>query len=292
MRFIDLHTKAECRFPADAAAALGNFDGVHVGHRRLFAALPDGAPRAVFTFADLAKAGEHSLLTTLDERLSLIGGCMVDYAAVADFAEVRDLSPEDFGDFLATELRISRAVCGYNFTFGKNASGGADDLCRLLGERGVGVTVVPEATVGGETVSSTAIRKALAEGDVGRAGAMLGREYSLTLPVAHGRALGRKLGFPTVNQPIPDSLAVPRYGVYAVRVNVDGAEYRGICNVGVRPTVDGENLCAETHIVGFDGDLYGKVVTVSFDRFIRDERKFADADELRLAIGKDISECF
>lgn len=278
---------APSAIPADAAIALGNFDGVHLGHRRLFDALPADRPHAVFTFADLHRDGD--LLCPLDERLKLIGESGIGYAIVADFDEMRDLTPAAFADFLTDGIGISCAVCGFNFTFGRGASGNADDLRSLLGARGVSVTVVDKVTVGEKTVSATAIRHALAIGDTDLARAMLGRPYSLTLPVVHGNGLGRKLGIPTLNQEIPADRAVPRYGVYAAAVTVNGKTESGICNIGLRPTVDGRTLCAETHIFGFDGDIYGESVKVELLRFIRDERKFPSVDALTGQIGEDIA---
>lgn len=287
MRLVDLGDLAECRTVADAAVALGNFDGVHLGHRRLFDALGDDLPRAVFTFSDLK---QHDLLCTLDEKLRLIAACSVEYAYIVDFAEVRDLSAADFARRLALDLHVRRAVCGFNFTFGAGGNSGAADLCRLLAPYDVETVVVDSVAVDGETVSSTAIRRRLCDGDALGAAELLGRPFGYTLPVIHGRALGREMGYPTLNQRIPDCLLVPRFGVYASFCTVEGEAMPAVTNIGVRPTVGGDFVCVETHVLGFDGDLYGKSVTVELRDFIRPEHRFDSVEALFTRVAEDAAE--
>lgn len=284
MRCLDLDRNAECTFPASSAIALGNFDGVHVGHRALFAALGDDMPRAVFTFSDLRREG---LICTLDERLALIHSCGVRYALVCDFAEVRSLSPERFADLLFCDLGVRRAVCGYNFTFGDGGRATAQTLGELAHERGATAVRVDAVELDGGTVSSTRIRALIRSGDMSTAARLLGRPYGLTLPVVHGKQLGRTMGYPTVNQLIPDCLEVPRFGVYASRCLVRGGRFDAVTNVGVRPTVDGESLSAETHIFGFSDDLYGEEVRLELCAFLRDERRFSSVGELFSQIARD-----
>ena len=291
MIIYDLKNKAECSLPENSAAALGNFDGVHIGHRRLFDALGHDRPRAVFTFSDLRRPGDRSVLCEVDERLELIAQCGVSYAVLVPFEEVRGLSPEQFCDMLCGSLKISRAVCGFNFTFGAGGRGNADTLCRLMEERSAEAVVVPPVTLGGETVSSTAIRRLLLEGRPERAAEMLGRNHFVRFPVIHGRELGRTIGVPTINQRFPENALVPRYGVYSARVRLGERFYPGVCNVGVRPTVSGKDEnepFAETHIIGFSGWLYGESVRVEFIRYLRPEIKFPSIDELKAQILKDI----
>lgn len=293
MTVYDLSKRAECQLPDDAAVALGNFDGVHMGHRRLFNSLGDDRPRAVFTFTDLRRPGMPGVICELDERLELIAQCGVRYAILVSFGEVREMTPAQFCDLLVYELNIGRAVCGYNFTFGAGGAGDADELRRLMTERGCETVVVPPVVLDGETVSSTAIRRLLRDGDPLRAAAMLGRCHFVRFPVIHGRELGRTIGVPTINQRFPENTLVPRFGVYSVRVTVGDRLYPGVCNVGVRPTVadlpgGGEEPFAETHIIGFSGWLYGESVRVEFLRYIRPEKKFPSLDALREQIGRDI----
>ena len=286
MRCLDLDKNAECRFVADAAVALGNFDGVHIGHRRLFDALGDDLPRTVFTFGDLKKT---DLLCTVGERLDRIRDCGVKYALVADFADVRDMPPDAFLDMLCGSLGVKRLVCGYNFTFGAGGLAGADDLCRLAAARGAEATVVPPVMLGEEPVSSSRVRTMLRAGDAEGAAKALGRPYGFTLPVIHGRELGRKMGCPTINQAFPGCLAAPRFGVYASRCFLEGRALAGVTNVGVRPTVDdpGSAVSVETHIFDYSKELYGADVRVELCSFIREERRFLSPDELFAQIAKD-----
>lgn len=291
MKILDLNIRAECLLPDNAAVALGNFDGVHVGHQRLFDALGDDLPRAVFTFTDLCR--EKSVICETDERLELMRTQGIRYAVLVSFGEVCKMSTLDFADFLAKDLNVRRVVCGYNFTFGSGGRGTAEELYRLVTERGLECTVVPPVTLDGESVSSTAIRCLLRRGDAARAAAMLGRHHFVRFPVIHGRELGRTIGVPTINQRFPENALVPRYGVYSVRVTVGDAVYPGVCNVGVRPTVadlpgEGVEPFAETHIIGFNGWLYGESVRVEFVRFIRPEMKFPSLDALKDQIRSDI----
>lgn len=290
MRCIDLDANAECSFPVSAAIALGNFDGVHIGHRALLCALRDGIalgddmPRAVFTFADLRTEG---LICPLDERFALIGACGVRYVLVCDFAEVRSLSPECFADLLFCDLGVKRAVCGYNFTFGAGGKATASRLAQLAAERGAQTLCVGAVELDSEPVSSTRIRGLIRNGDMPGAARLLGRPYGFTLTVLHGRHLGSAMGYPTVNQLIPAGLELPRFGVYASRCHIRGAVLDSVTNVGIRPTVDGESVSAETHIFGLSEDLYGESVKLELCAFLRDERRFSSIDELFGQIALD-----
>lgn len=277
------------------AVALGNFDGVHVGHSRLLCevrAIADGrgdCASAVWTFASLPKA-EGSLLTSLREKLTAFAHAGVEYAVLAEFEEVRDLSPEAFvREILLDKLSAVALVCGFNFRFGKGAAGTAETLRSLLAPAGVPVTVVDPVTVDGEAVSSTRIRRAVSLGEMETAEALLGRPYAVTLPVVHGRALGRTWGFPTVNQVLPSARAVPAFGVYASVVFLNGNVHAAVTNVGVRPTVSEEGaVFIETHLLDFERDLYGTEITVSLCHRLRGEEHFPDVDSLKRQIALDI----
>lgn len=284
MRCLDLDRNAECKFPASSAIALGNFDGVHIGHRALFAALGDDMARALFTFSDLRCEG---LICTLDERLDLIRGCGVRCALICDFAEVRSLSPARFADLLFCELGVRRAVCGYNFTFGDGGRATAQTLAELARERGGESFCVGAVELDSGAVSSTRIRALIRGGEMGAAARLLGRPYGFKLPVVHGKRLGRAMGYPTANQLIPGCLEAPRFGVYASRCFVRGEAFGAVTNIGVRPTVDGKSLSAETHIFGFSHDLYGEDVRLELCAFLRDERRFSSVDELFSQIARD-----
>lgn len=280
--------------PEGASAALGNFDGVHIGHRELFRAAAEKRPSVIWTFSVPAKPGAPvKFITSPGERLSLFSESGADYAVTVDFDSVKDMTPEEFvRDHLKGTLHISRAVCGYNFRFGRGGAGNADGLRALCEKYGLECTVVPEVSADGREVSSSLIRELISRGDTESAAKYLGRSFSLCAPVIHGKGLGRSCGFPTVNQLFPEDCIVPACGVYAAAVEVDGKVYPGAANVGMRPTVsDGNDVNCETYIIGFSGDLYGKTVRVSFLRKIRDEITFPDTDRLFARIREDSEIC-
>ena len=277
--------------------ALGHFDGVHVGHAAVLAtarreARGRGLPLLVFTFTadDAPKSGKH--LSDDGERAAHFAAAGADYAVFAPFSALRGLAPRAFvREVLADGLGTALAVTGEDFRFGAGAAGDAALLAALLAEVGAGAVSVPPVTEGGEKVSSSRIRAALAAGDCRLATALLGRPYALTHTVLHGRHIGHTLGFPTVNGCIPPDRALPAPGVYATAVTLpDGRRYRALTNVGTRPTVGDGELRVETHILDFSGDLYGARVTVAFLTRLRDERKFSSLSALAEQISKDCKE--
>lgn len=278
------------------AVCLGNFDGVHIGHRRLLeqtvrTAQEKGLKPVAYTFSShpLSLLGQGTLLLTLpDERRSLLMQAGVT-PVEDDFAAVRDLSPQEFFEqVLLGRLHAGAVLCGAGHRFGKGASGDAKTLCALCAQAGISCVVLPSLTVEGRAVSSSWIRQCVTRGDMEKVALLLGRPFSVTGPVLHGKELGRKLGTPTVNQALPQGRVTPRHGVYAAFVLVDGARYAGAANVGLRPTVEGESLNVETHILDYQGDLYGRVITVELLRHLRDERRFADVGALQRQMFGDI----
>ena len=300
MKQIDLATgKETILLPEETVScAIGNFDGVHLGHKALIslaAARQNTSKSAVWTFAEPSSRflnGRPGLLSTMEERLSLFRELGIDIVFIEDFENVRDMEADIFAkEILYRRCHVRAAVCGFNFRYGKNAAGTAETLSEAFHALGASVTVMPPYQIGGVTVSSSEIRAALAAGDVETAAAMLGRPYSLTGEVVAGKKLGHLLGFPTANQRFPEGRAVPRFGVYAVRAVVDRHTYPGVANVGVRPTVENtENVNCETHILRFDGDLYGKTIRVELCRFLRPEKKFESPEALREAVMHNIGE--
>ncbi len=288
----------EIPIPEQTVLSLGNFDGVHRGHQSLIRTAREerdrnhrGAACGVFCFRELSSdllcknPPEH--LTTAAERLAYFAESGAEFAILADFAEIRDLSPEAFAKTVLKErCRCVAAVCGFNYRFGKNAAGTAETLAAMLDAP---VTVCEAVKEGGEVVSATRIRNALKAGNVGEAARMLGRPYTLRAEVRHGKELGRKLGFPTVNQNFPHGAVIPKFGVYATDCTVNGKLYRGVSNVGVHPTVDAPEAPAncETYLVGYQGDLYGKTVSVAFLAFLRPEQTFPSVEALREQIASD-----
>ena len=284
MTIFDLDRGAPVSSPeAPLSLALGNFDGVHVGHRELICAAGEytGAALSVFTFS--ANPFGTPYITTLDEKLKLFARLGVRYALICDFDEVASLSPAGFTDLLCG-LGTVNFVCGFNYTFGAGACGNAETLDQLTRERGAACRIVGRVTLNGETVSSSRIREMLASGDVEGAAEMLGRRFSYTYPVVHGNAVGRLLGYPTINQRVDPGRAALRRGVYACRC----LGCPSVTNIGVRPTVceNGELIC-ETHLIGYKGDLYGKEISVEFISFIRDEKRFDSLDKLKAQLKAD-----
>ena len=275
--------------------AVGTFDGVHKAHAELIrktavTASLIGAVPAVWTFDDDFRKKGQSRIITPGERDALFSSLGVERVFKADFSRVKDLSPEEFcRDVLIGGCGAEYVLCGYNFRFGKGAEGDAGTLVSLMHGYGKGAVVLDPVKCGQRPVSSTAIRAALKDGDVRLAQMMLGRPFSVTLPVIHGRRLGTGMGYPTINQKYPDDLTPLRPGVYACRAYVGGGVHPAVSNVGVKPTVGAEFVTVETHIFGYDADMYGLDVCVEFIDFIRDEKKFGSLGELKAQIAKDAS---
>ncbi len=281
------------RIPAvGRAVALGLFDGMHIGHRAVIAeAIRAGQGHcAVYTFSPstLYTKGDLRRITTDMQQAAILDRMGVTEIFETDFAAVRDLSPERFVEtVLQNTLHATAVTCGFNYRFGKGGVGDAALLKRLCTMRGIAVTVAPAVESDGQTVSSTAVRAALADGDMATVRRMLGRGYCLDLPVEQGQHLGRRLGMPTVNQALPADLALPRFGVYASCIEFDGRVHYGVTNIGVRPTVGADTPLVETWIDGFDGDLYGQTVRVYPVKFLRDERAFNSLEDLKTQIEQD-----
>lgn len=282
------------------AVAIGVFDGVHRGHRAVLGdmvrtARDDGLVPAVLTFdphprAVVAPDRAPKLLTTVPQRVGLLGSLGVEVVAVADFDEdLRRLSPEAFAsDLLVGALGASSVTIGADFRFGMGRAGDAAGLVDLGDRLGFEVTVV--ALVGGDDpVSSSRIRALLAAGEVAEAAEALGRAHEVAGLVVHGDGRGATIGVPTANIDLPPMLAVPGRGVYAVMASADGAVWMpGVANIGVRPTFDGEAERLEVHLLDTDVDLYGRTLRVRFIARIRDEMRFDGVDALVAQIRGDI----
>lgn len=271
----------------ELAAALGSFDGLHLGHRQVIGNTlsAPGLRPAVITFQQNPSFSLQKkpvpLLTTNEQKLALLEEMGVEVVYLLPFDRIRDMEPEDFVEALYRVCRIRALSCGFNFRFGKNGRGDAGLLKELCREKGIELSVTPPVSVAGETVSSTRIRACLEQGDVQQAGQLLGRPFGYDFEVTHGRQLGRTWGTPTINQPFPAGYVLPRFGVYASLVEVEGQKYYGVTNIGVKPTVGSDCALSETWIPEFSGNLYGKKVPVELLDFIRPERKFDSLDQLK-----------
>ena len=276
--------------------ALGFFDGVHLGHQALLdaccrlAAAQDATACAV-TFdlppsAILQKA-QPNMLTTIQDRQMLLHQFGMDEVLLlkADKATL-SMTWTAFLEMLIADGAVG-FVCGYDFRFGKNGEGTGSKLAAFADAQGLACTIVPEQTMNGVKISSTRIRELLEKGDVENATTMLRHPHILSGTVVSGQKLGRTIGIPTANLELPEELVKPAFGVYACKVWVDGRYYEAVANIGTRPTVNGQNVTVEPWLLDFDGNLYGKVITLEFHKFLRPERKFDSLEELKNQIQKD-----
>lgn len=273
--------------------ALGFFDGVHLGHAALLNKARQEAERlgckaAALTFDqhpdEVVFGRKTPLLNTLPERERLMKERFgMDEVLTLSFdAAMMQMPWERFAeDILCDRFRAEAVVCGHDFTFGHKGRGNAQRLRETFGEN---CHVIEAVELNGETVSSTRIRELLQQGQVEQANQMLGRNHFLTGEVIHGKQLGRTLGTPTANLLLQKNVLAPAFGVYAARVDGKPA----VTNIGVRPTVDdGEAVTVESWLLDFDGDLYGKTVTVELLSFLRPERKFSSVEALKEQILLD-----
>ncbi len=272
--------------------ALGVFDGVHIGHRAVLtrALLNHELTPAVFTFCGMESVKKGSALQTNEERREQLEILGFSDVFEADFAKIKDFSPQQFVTLLSEKLCAKAIVCGYNFRFGKGGTGDTAQLRTLCEQAGITLYILPAVEVDGVAVSSTRIKQALAAGDVRTVTRLLSRPFTFHTKVESGQQLGRTFGAPTINQPLIDGIAVPRFGVYASIAIIDGKAIPAITDIGVRPTVGSPAPLAETYILGFDGNLYGETVPVQLVKFLRPEQKFPTVEALKAQIQKDIAD--
>lgn len=294
------HDYRVARCSAPTALAIGNFDGVHRGHQHLMQRVVDSARRlggqaVALTFEPhptrvLAPERAAPLLMGLDRKLELLSTLGLDAVVVQRFdLSLSSQSPAEFVDAVVMGLRAREVYIGADFHFGRNREGNGAVLAELGVARGFTAHVVPPVQEAGATISSSRIRKALADGDIDLAASLLGRPYDLDGLVVAGQRRGRTLGFPTANLATPCE-ALPRDGVYAVRVQRrdqdDGPWAPAVMNLGQRPTVQaGRSI--EAHLLDADVDLYGQTLRVRFVKRLRDERRFDSLDALRAQIATD-----
>lgn len=281
------------------AVALGLFDGVHRGHRLIIGkavekASKDGMRSAVFCFkTDTVTSKGHDgrieMLMTDKDKGEAIESLGVEYLFSPDFNRMRYFPPEIFvRDVLVKRLNCGFAVCGTDFTFGRGAVGKAEDLVRIGKKHGIEVSVTDQLTYEGEAVSSTEIRKLIRHGEISKANEMLGYEYGYKIEVGHGFERGRTWNFPTINQKIPKGLVLPRFGVYCSKVLIGGKWYTGVTNIGIKPTVHVNTApLAETFIIDYEGDLYGRELELRLFEFIRPEKTFESFEALRDEISRN-----
>ncbi|WP_248926325.1 bifunctional riboflavin kinase/FAD synthetase [Paenibacillus hamazuiensis] len=279
--------------------AIGEFDGVHLGHaevirRAVTLAEKLHLPCSIMTFHPhprqvLGQAKYVKLLTPLEEKLKQFERLGVQYTYMVAFdTDFMRVSPEQFVEQVLIPMKVDTVIVGFDFTFGYKGLGTPDTLCELAKGR-FAVEVVRPFHQGGSKVSSTLIREHLAEGKVEQAARLLGRPYRLEGDVVHGHKRGRTIGFPTANIAVSSSYVLPMNGVYAVRVFTEGTVFNGVMNIGVKPTFadDESKPTVEAHLFDFSGDLYGKKAAVELISFIRAEQKFASVEQLIAQIQRD-----
>lgn len=280
--------------------ALGYFDSVHLGHKEVIGkakefAERNGAKLVVFTFKGNLKAmlnaSEEKTVYLPQEREVFIKELGADelYCAPVDF-NFLSIGKLAFLNKLNKKYDIKAYVCGKDYRFGKFGKGTVGDLENYAKEHGQTLIIVDDFMFDGAKVSTTAVKKCLAAGDIEKANVLLGRKYSIAGRVFRDRKIGSDLGFPTVNIRIDKDKFRIKDGVYAGRVKVGGTDYRTVINYGARPTFDLSEKLIEAHIIGFSGDLYGQELTLRFDKRVRDVKKFSNEDALKEQIEIDVAE--
>ncbi|TNJ36618.1 bifunctional riboflavin kinase/FAD synthetase [Prosthecochloris vibrioformis] len=292
-----------CPFaPAPSVVTVGSYDGVHMGHRKIIARMQESAREqgwrsVVVTFdphpRKVVKDGEGvpGLLTLPEEKERLLGELGIDILFVISFDEefARRSSEWFIDELLVAVIGARRMVIGYDHGFGSGRKGSRDTLKAMAERDGFTVEVVEEVRLQSQHFSSTRIRSLLSEGRVREANLFLGASYMVSGEVVHGRALGRKLGFPTVNLALSSQeKLLPKSGVYASLVEVDGVERVAMMNIGQRPTLDdGRPVTIEAHILGHEGDLYGRNLVFRLLERLRDEERFPSLEALRAQLEED-----
>ncbi len=285
----------------DMLLTIGVFDGVHLGHKYLISQLTEHASQqnllsGVVTFRQhpmwvLSPQTRLPYLTSLAEKVSLLKGEGIDAIITLSFTqELAQLSARQFVGLLKKYLRMCGLIIGPDFALGRNREGNADTLCTLGQEMNFSVTVIPPVTVNGEVVSSTAIRDALARGDMKKVITLIGRSFSLQGRVVTGVGRGSGLGFPTVNLETDPEQALPADGVYATWAYIDGEAYQSMTNIGRRPTFGGSGRTIETYILNYNGSLYGSELKIDVIERLRDEKRFDTVEELKKQIAKDVKQ--
>jgi riboflavin kinase / FMN adenylyltransferase len=288
------------------AIALGNFDGIHQGHKLVLQAIINSLPfeqqthvyPSVVSFTphprEFFTGGKLELLTPIPEKAELLSGLGIEQLILLPFnQDLAALSPQEFVEqILVKQLQARQISVGVDFRFGYQRKGTGEDLKNIAANFGITVHLnslyqYQNSQTPALRVSSSLIRQALLQGDMTTANTMLGRPYSLTGTVVTGQQLGRTIGFPTANLQLPPVKLLPRYGVYVVDVVVDKTVVKGVMNLGCRPTVAGAAPTIEVHLLNWSGDLYNQNLQVNLLRFLRPEQKFPNLEALKQQIAKD-----
>ncbi len=286
---------------SETALTIGVFDGVHLGHRRLLGVLNDKAESndfvsGVITFRQhplslLKPEAIPPFITNLPQKIKLLKDEGVDFIITLPFTfELAQTGARHFLSLLKKNLKMSELVLGQDFTLGRNQEGDADLLADISRDMHFELTIVPHLKIDSEIVSSTAIRKALADGDIIKVNKMLGRHFSLEGRIISGGGKGTEIGFPTANIDVEPLRAIPADGVYACRIFLDGCKYNSVTNIGKCPTFGKDERTIEIHIMDFEGDLYRRELKVDIIDRLRSEKCFSNSEELKKQIARDIKQ--
>lgn len=292
---------AHYKVERDTLLSIGVFDGVHLGHRHLLGRLRDRALAAglmpgVVTFSSHPRQTLHpdsgvTYLIPLEERVELLRASGMEVVAAISFSpELAALEAPDFISLLQRHLRLRGLVIGPDFALGRGRLGDASRLEALFQTMGFLLERVPQVTVNGDAVSSTAIRTALGQGEVERVGRLLGRPFALSGQVVAGAERGRTLGFPTANLSLPPFQALPADGVYATRVLLGGDSLPSVTNIGIRPTFDAGQRTVEVFLLDFEGSLYGQRLTIELVAHLRGEKRFDFPAQLVAQMEQDVAQ--
>ncbi len=298
MEIIDISNYNEKRF--GTAVALGNFDGVHKGHRDIIEemtryAKANDLKSSLLVFENHTKTlltgHAPKMLTSTEQKNNIFKSLEVELLYKIKFDEkIMKLLPEEFvKEILIQKLNVKAVVIGFDYKFGHKASGDSK-LLKLLGEQyNFEVIIIEPIFIDNELVSSTRIRNLLLEGDILEANKLLGRKFAITGKVVSGKKLGNSLGFPTANIDPIENFIIPKNGVYRTNTIVDGRTYLSATSVGKNPTFQDNGLKIESHIIDFNGDIYGETVELEFVEYLREEMKFKDLEELKKWVQADIN---
>lgn len=292
-KFTEILPENQC-----TAVALGFFDGLHIGHRNVIQLAAhekqNGLLPVCFTFSQSPKnillgTPPNALMTNSDKEKTLekLG---IEHTIESDFLKIKDMPAINFyEEILVNKLKAKKLFCGFNYRFGKNGEGNAKMLEKLCKEHKIELTVVPPAKSQGQVVSSTLIRTLIQSGKIKYANELLCSRFGFSSNIEYGRQLGRRIGTPTINQPLCKELVMPKFGVYASAVTLEnGRTYCGVTNIGIKPTVGGTVPLCESWMPQYNGDeIYGQSADIRLIEFIREEKKFGSIDELKNAIAEN-----
>lgn len=297
MEIIKIEDYIEKRFKT--CIALGNFDGIHIGHRNLILSMIENT-KTFNLVSSVLLFGQHpkelligkspELLTSLEDKEELLEKIGLDIIYEKKFTEeFSKLSPEEFvKEILIDKLNVHSVFVGFDYSFGFKASGNIDTLKKLGHKYSFKVYIIEPVYYEASILSSSKIRNHINEGNIGLANKMLYRNYKIKGQVVHGNKIGRTLGFPTANIKLSNNYSIPKIGVYETKTIVHGKKYKSLTSVGTNPTVGGDTLKIESYILDFDMDIYGENIELEFIKYIREEMMFGSLEDLKFQMKKDL----